>query len=143
MFCSHLNEELDDRSFAHASRTRRGAAFDLENNSKSSILYVLCYGAETLRGNFLRFTESLRLLIVFFSGSFWYTQQLYFNSRFRLYISRGTDTIMTQYDTGRTEIPFGPFDVCIWVSHFLVQDSRIEDTPHQRPLCGIFAEPLN
>jgi hypothetical protein len=102
-----------------------------------------CYGAETLRGNSLRCIESLRLLIVFCSGSFWNTQQLYFDSRFRLYISLGTDTIMKQYDTGRTEIPFGPFDVCIWGSPFLVQDSPIEGTPHQCPSCGIFAAPLN
>jgi hypothetical protein len=85
-----------------------------------------CYGAETLRGKSLRCIENLRLLIVFCLGPFWYTQQLYFDSRFRLYISHGTDTIMTEYDTGRTKIPFGPFDVCIWVSHFLVQDSPIE-----------------
>jgi hypothetical protein len=32
-----------------------------------------CHGAETLRGNFLRCTENLRLLIVFCSGPFWYT----------------------------------------------------------------------
>jgi hypothetical protein len=83
------------------------------------------------------------LLIVFCSGPFWYTQQLYFDSRFRLYISHGTDTITTQYDTGRTGIPFGPFDVCIWVSPFLVPDSPIEGTPHQCPFCTIFAEPLN
>jgi hypothetical protein len=102
-----------------------------------------CYGAETLRGNSLRSIENLRLLIVFRSGPFWYTQQLYFESRFRLYISHGTDTIMTQYDTGRTELPFGPFDVCIWVSPFLVQDSPIEGTPQQCPSCGIFAAPLN
>jgi hypothetical protein len=44
---------------------------------------------------------------------------------------------MTQYDTGTTEIPFGPFDVCIWVSHFLVQDSPIEGTPHQYPFRGV------
>jgi hypothetical protein len=102
-----------------------------------------CYGVETLRGSFLRCIENLRLLIVFCLGPFWYTQQLYFDSRFRLYISHGTDTIMTQYDTCRTEIPFGHFDVCIWVSHFLVQDASIEGTPHQCPSCGIFAEPLN
>jgi hypothetical protein len=35
---------------------------------------------------------------------------------------------MTQYDTARTEIPFGPFDVCISVIPFLVQDSPIEGT---------------
>jgi hypothetical protein len=50
---------------------------------------------------------------------------------------------MTQSDTGRTEIPFGPFDVCIWASPFLVQYSPIEGTPHQCPFRGIFAEPLN
>jgi hypothetical protein len=50
---------------------------------------------------------------------------------------------MTQYDTGGTEIRFGPFDVCIWVSPFLVQDSPIDGTPHQCPFCGIFAEPLD
>jgi hypothetical protein len=106
-------------------------------------LTLILLRAETLRDNFLRCTENLRLLIVFWSGPFWYTQQLYFDSRFRLYISHGTDTIMSQYDTGRTEIPFGPFDVCIWVSPFLVQDSPIEGTAHQGPFCGIFAEPLN
>jgi hypothetical protein len=102
-----------------------------------------CYGAETLRDNSLRCIENLRLLIVFCLGLFWYTQQLYCDSRFRLYISHGTDTIMTHYDTGSTEIPFGAFDVCIWVSPFLVQDSPIEGTPNQCPSCGIFAEPLN
>jgi Integrase zinc binding domain len=101
------------------------------------------YGAETLRGNSMRWIENLRLLIVFCLGPFSYTQELYFDSRFHLYISRGTDTIMTQYDTGRTEIPFGPFDVCIWVSPVLVQDSPIEGTPHQCPSCGIFSSPLN
>jgi hypothetical protein len=59
------------------------------------------------------------------------------------HISHGTDTIMTRYDTGRTEIPFGPVDVCIWVSPFLVQDSPIEGTLHQCPFCGIISEPLN
>jgi hypothetical protein len=82
-------------------------------------------------------------LIVFCSGWFWYTEQLYFDSRIRLYISHGTDNIMTQYDTSRTEIPFGPFDVSIWVSLFLVQDSPKEGTRHHCPFCGIFAEPLN
>jgi hypothetical protein len=109
----------------------------------SDIAPLACYGAETLRGNSLRCMENLRILIVFFSGPFLYDQQLYFDSRFRLYIIHGTDTIMTQYDTGRTEIPFGRFDVCIWVSPFLVQDSPIEGTPHQCPSCGIFAAPLN
>jgi hypothetical protein len=103
---------------------------------------IECYGAETLRGNSLRCIENICLLIVFCLGPFWYTQQLYFDSRFRLYISHGTDTIMTQYDTDRTKISFGPFDVCILVSPFLVQDSPIEGTLHQCPSCGIFAEPL-
>jgi hypothetical protein len=65
----------------------------------------------------------LRLLLVLCTSKFWYTQQLYFQHTLRLCISHGTDTIMTQHDTGRTEIPFGPFDVCIWVS-FLVSFSR-------------------
>jgi hypothetical protein len=60
-----------------------------------------------------------------------------------LCISHGIDTIMTQYDTGRTKIPFGPLDVCIWVSPFIVQDSAIEGTPHQSPIRGLFAEQLN
>jgi hypothetical protein len=60
-----------------------------------------------------------------------------------LYKRHGTETIMTRYDTGRTKIPFGPFDVCISVSLFLVQDSPIEGTPHQCPFRGIFSEPLN
>jgi hypothetical protein len=71
------------------------------------------------------------------------TQQLYLRLTLPSHISHGTDNIMTRYDTGRTEIPFGSFDVCIWVSPFLVQDSPIEGTPHQCPFCGIFAEPLN
>jgi hypothetical protein len=58
-------------------------------------------------------------------------------------MSHGIDTIMTHYETGRTEIPFGPFDVCIWASPFLVQDSPVEGTRHQCPSCGMFAEPLN
>jgi hypothetical protein len=37
----------------------------------------------------------------------------------------------------------GPFDICIWVSPFLVQYSLIEGTPHQCPFRGILAEPLN
>jgi hypothetical protein len=102
-----------------------------------------CYDAETLGNKFYVRREFKRLLLVSCTGPFWYTQQLYFDSRFRLYISHGTDTIVTQYDTGRTEIPFRPFDVCIWVSPFLVQDSPIEGTPHQCPSCGIFAAPLN
>jgi hypothetical protein len=104
---------------------------------------TIYYGAKTLRVNSLRCIENLRLLIVFCLGPFWYTQQLYFDSRFRLYIGHGNDTIMTQYDTGRTEIPFGHFDVCIWVSPFLVRDSPIEGTPHHCPSCGIFAAALN
>jgi hypothetical protein len=87
--------------------------------------------------------ENLRLLLVFCTGPFWYTQQLSFQHTLRLYISHGTDTIMTQYDAGRTEIPLGPLDVCIWVSPFLAQDSPIEGTPRQCPSCGIFAAPLN
>jgi hypothetical protein len=75
----------------------------------------------------------MRLLLVSCTGPFWYTQQFYFQHTLRLFISHGTDTIMTQYDTCRTEIPFGPFDVCIWVSPILVQDSPIEGTPHQCP----------
>jgi hypothetical protein len=71
------------------------------------------------------------------------SQQFYFQHTLRLYISHGTDTILTRYDTGRTEIPFGPFDVCIWVSPVLVRDSSIEDTLHQCPFRGIFAESLN
>jgi hypothetical protein len=92
--------------------------------------YLSCFGAETLRGNSLRCIENPRLLLVFCTGPFRYTQQLYIQYTLRLYISHGTDTIMTQNDTGRTEIPFGPFDVCIWMSPFLVQDSQIEGTPH-------------
>jgi hypothetical protein len=49
---------------------------------------------------------------------------------------------MTQYDTGRTEISFGPFDLCIWVTPVLVQDSPIEGSPRQCPFRGIFAKPL-
>jgi hypothetical protein len=49
---------------------------------------------------------------------------------------------MTQYDTGGTKIPFGPFDVRIWVSPFLVQDSPIEGTPYQCAFRDIVAEPL-
>jgi hypothetical protein len=79
----------------------------------------------------------------FFPGPFWCTQQLYFRLTLPSHMSHGTDTIMTRYDTGRTEIPFGPFDVCIWVSPFLVQDNPIEGTPHQCPSCVLFAEPLN
>jgi hypothetical protein len=77
------------------------------------------------------------------TGTFWYTQQLYFQRALRLYISHGTDNIMTRYDTTRIEIPFGSFDVRIWVSHFLVQETLIERTPYQCPFRGIFAEPLN
>jgi hypothetical protein len=123
-------------------KPRQPSDFD-GSEKRGSFFSLSCSGAETFRGNFLRCTENLRLLIVFFSCPFSYTQQLYFDSRFRLYISHGTDSIMTQYDTGRTEIPFGPFDVCIWVSSFLVQDSPIEGTPHRCPFCGIFVEPLN
>jgi hypothetical protein len=102
-----------------------------------------CYDAETLENKFYVERETLRLLIVFSRVLFWYTQQLYFQHTLLLYISHGTDTIMTQYDTGRTKISFGPFDVCIWVSPSLDQDSPIEGTPHQCPFRGIFVEPLN
>jgi hypothetical protein len=105
--------------------------------------HLKCYGVETLRDKFDVRVETLRVLLVICSGPFWYTQQLYYDSRFRLYRSHGTDINMTQYDIGRTEIPFGLFDVCIWVSPFLVQDSRIEGPPHRCPLRGIFAEPLH
>jgi hypothetical protein len=37
---------------------------------KDSPIVRACYGAETLRGNFLLCTENLHLLIVFFSGPF-------------------------------------------------------------------------
>jgi hypothetical protein len=50
---------------------------------------------------------------------------------------------MTRYDTGRTEIPFGPFDVCIWVSPFIIQNSPIDGTPRHCPFHGMIAEPLN
>jgi hypothetical protein len=103
----------------------------------------ICEGAETLGNSIYVRREPLLLLPVFCTGPLWYTQQFYFQHTLRLYISHGTDTIMTQYNTGRTEIPFGPFDVCIWVSPFLVQDSPIEGTPHQCPSCGIFTGPLN
>jgi hypothetical protein len=83
-----------------------------------------------------------RLLILSCTGPFWYTQQFYFQHTLRLYIIHGTDKIMTQYDTGRTEIPFGPFDVCIWES-FSRPGLPNKGTPHQCPSCGIFAEPLN
>jgi hypothetical protein len=96
-----------------------------------------CYGAKTLGNNIYVRRETLRLLIVFCTGPFWYTQQLYFHYTLRLYIRHNTDTIMTQYDTGRTETPFRPFDVCIWMSPFLIQDSPIEGTPHQCLSCGI------
>jgi hypothetical protein len=69
-----------------------------------------CYGAETGNNIYVR-RETLRLLLVFCTGPFWCTQQLYFQHTLRLFISYGTDTIMTQYDTGRSEIPFGTFDV--------------------------------
>jgi hypothetical protein len=105
--------------------------------------YAIFYGAETLGNNFYVRRETLRLLLVFCTGPFWYTQQLYFQHALRLYRSHGTDTIMTQWDTGRTKLPFGTFDVCNWVSPFLFQDSPIEGTPHQSPFRGIFAAPLN
>jgi hypothetical protein len=38
----------------------------------------------------------------------------------------GTDTIKTRYDTGRTDNIFWPFDVCIRVSPFLIQNSPIK-----------------
>jgi hypothetical protein len=77
-----------------------------------------CYGAKTLGNKFYVRTETLRLLLVFCKGPFWYTQQFYFQHTFRLYITHGTETIMTLYDSGRTEFSFGPSDVCIWVSPF-------------------------
>jgi hypothetical protein len=40
-----------------------------------------------------------------------YTQQHYFQHTLRLYISLGAETILTQYDTGGTKVPFGPSDV--------------------------------
>jgi hypothetical protein len=50
---------------------------------------------------------------------------------------------MAQYDTGRTEITVGTFDVCIWVRPFAVQASSIEGPPQECSFRGIFAEPLN
>jgi hypothetical protein len=96
-----------------------------------------------LSGVFLTLLENLHLLKVFCLGPFWYTQQLCFRLTPPSHISHSTDTILTPYDTGRTEIPFGPFNVCIWVSPFLVHDSPIEGTAHQCPFRGISAEPLN
>jgi hypothetical protein len=65
------------------------------------------YGAKTLRYLFLSCLENLRLLIGFCLGHFGTL------SSFTLHISHGTDSIMTQYDTDRIVLPFGPFDVCI------------------------------
>jgi hypothetical protein len=97
-----------------------------------------------LSGIISRWGGNFALIASILHGSFfWYTQQLYFQHTLLPYISHGTNTIMIQYDTGRTEIPFGLFDVCIWVSPFLAHGSPIEGTPHQCPFCGIFAEPLN
>jgi hypothetical protein len=94
------------------------------------------YDAETL-GNKL-YVRRETLLFDICTVLFWYTQQLYFQHTLRLDISHGTDSIMAQYDAGRTKVPFWPFDVCTWASPFLVQDSPIEGTPHQCPSCGIF-----
>jgi hypothetical protein len=82
-----------------------------------------CYGAETLRDSFLRWcTENEPTLIDrICSGPFWYTQQLYFDSRIRLYISHGTDTIMTQYDccSGHCRDDASLIDICRHLSkHF-------------------------
>jgi hypothetical protein len=101
------------------------------------------YGVETLGNKFYLSRETLRLSLSLCTGTFWYTQQLYFQHTLRLYISHGTDTIMKRYATERTEIPFGPFDVCIWVSSFLIQDSPVEGTSLQSPIRGILTEPLN
>jgi hypothetical protein len=103
-------------------------------------LRMYWYGAETLRNKFYVRRETLHLFPVFCASPFWYTQQLYFQNILRRYISHGTDPIITRYDTGRTEIPFSPFDFCICVSHFLLQNSPIEGTPHQCPFRGILAE---
>jgi hypothetical protein len=96
--------------------------------------YSMCYqlyGDETLGNKFYLRRKPLHSLLVFRRGPFWYTQQLYFHHTLRLYISHGTDSIMTRYGSGRTEIPFGPFDVGMRASPFLIQNSPIEDTPLQ------------
>jgi hypothetical protein len=65
-----------------------------------------CNGVETLRDKFYVRRETLRPLLVFCTGPFWYTQPLYFQHTFPSHISYGADTIATRYDTGRTRIPF-------------------------------------
>jgi hypothetical protein len=57
----------------------------------------------------------------------------YFQQNTSPYISHGTDTMMTQYDTGGTENSLAPFDVRLWVNHFLIPDSPIEGTPFSVP----------
>jgi hypothetical protein len=91
--------------------------------------------------NFLRGWDILRLLPVFARVLF--GQKSLPSMRLISHISHGTENILIQYDTGRTEIPFGPFDVCIWVSPFLVQGSPIKGTLTSACSVAFYPEPLN
>jgi hypothetical protein len=72
-----------------------------ERSGNVTHIGMACYGAETLGNKFYVRRKTLRLLLVFCTGPFWYTQQLYFQHKLRLYISHGTDSILTRYDAFR------------------------------------------
>jgi hypothetical protein len=110
--------QVCDRRSARPHTPGNISGWSTRGASKSKSKLRWCYGAETLGNKFYVRREPLSLLLVSCTGPFWYTQQIYFLHTLRLYISRGTDNNMAQYDTGRTKIPFGPFDACIWVSPF-------------------------
>ena len=71
---------------------------------------LFCYGAKFSEINFY---VSLNLLHCqqYLHGYFFYALKLYLRRTLSFHISNETGTTMTRYDTGRTEIPFGPFDV--------------------------------
>ena len=66
-----------------AERPEGSSAFGLSKRELCPPLLcslpAICYGAEILGDNFYERRETLRLSLVFYTGPFWYTQQLYFD----------------------------------------------------------------
>jgi hypothetical protein len=100
------------------------------------------YGAETIGNKFYVRRETLRLLLVVCTVLFWVHSAALRSTHTPSHISHGTDSIMAQYDTGRTESN-SALRYHIWVSLFLIQNYPIEGNPRQCPFRGIFAEPLS
>jgi hypothetical protein len=78
-----------------------------ERSAHVTHIGMACCGAKTIGNKFYVRKTKLRLLQVLCTGPFWYTQQLYFQHKLRLYIIHGTETIITQYDTGRPKSHLG------------------------------------